>query len=319
MASSVLFNFIVLKLVVQLFWNSALVRPPQFEGPRNRSSNNMPKVMTAFLLRSCLTRGELYAGVFIIGCVNGLAAKAISSVHRIGWQDAVLGTFDVSAVVIAACLAGISLVLSDRTEFVRAVDVTLAAFLLLVIALPMGAASWIAVAMLSLYVLSTQQGPQSLHRGAVILLATTVPMLWSRLVFDLFAKYVLAIDALLVGWVLGTHRHANMVEFADHSGTLAIFPSCSSLANASLGVLCWITISEMAGHKRQPQDVLWCMLVCACVVAVNVLRMSLMGLSYAHYAMLHSPLSELVVNVIILVLVAAISMLGVRRDIFSHA
>jgi hypothetical protein len=274
--------------------------------------------MTA-ILRYCPSRGELYAGVFIIGCVNGLAAKAISSVHRIGWQDAVLGTFDVSAVVIAACFAGISLVLSDRTELARAVDVALAAILLLVIALPIGAASWIAVAMLSIYVLSTQQVSESLHRGAVILLATTVPMLWSRLIFDLFAKYVLAIDALLVGWMLGTDRHANMVEFADHSGTLAIFPSCSSLANVSLGLLCWITISEMTGHRRRPHDILWCGLVCVCVIAVNVLRMSLMGLSYAHYAMLHSPLSELVVNVVILILVAAISMLGVRRDIFSRA
>ena len=274
--------------------------------------------MTAILLRSCPTRGELYAGVFIIGCLNGLAAKAIASVHRLGWQDAVLGTFDVSAVVIAASFAGISLVLSDRTELARAVDVAVAALLLLIIALPIGAASWIAVAMLSLYVLSTQQRSQSLHRGAVILLATTVPMLWSRVIFDLFAKYVLAIDALLVGWMLGTDRHANMVEFADHSGTLAIFPSCSSLANVSLGLLCWITVSELAGHRRRLQDILWCGLVCACVVAVNVLRMSLMGLSYAHYSVLHSPLSELVVNVIILVLVAAISMLGVRRDIFSR-
>jgi len=82
------------------------------------------------------------------------------------------------------------------------------------------------------------QATEAQHLGATILLATTVPMLWSRLFFDLFANFALDVDASLAGWMLGTHRTANMVEFADHSGTLVIFPSCSSLANVSPALLC---------------------------------------------------------------------------------
>jgi hypothetical protein len=228
------------------------------------------------------TRGELFAGLYILGCANGLAAKMILSVHRLGWADAAVGTFDVSAIVVVACFTGISLILADKTDGLDLADLAVAMVVLLIIALPIGAMSWLAVTMLSLYVLLFTQATDSQHRGAVILLAATVPMLWSRLVFDLFASFILAVDASLVGWMLGTHRSGNMVEFADHSGTLVVFPSCSSLANVSLALLCWVTISASVRHQWRAQDIFWCLLACSSVVAVNVIRISLMGLSSAH-------------------------------------
>jgi hypothetical protein len=265
------------------------------------------------------TRGEMFAGLYILGCANGLAAKMILSVHRLGWADAAVGTFDISAIVVVACVTGISLVLADKTGGVRLADLAVAMAVLLTIALPIGAMSWLAVTMLSLYVLLFTHATESQHRGAVILLAATVPMLWSRLVFDLFASLILAVDASLVGWMLGTHRSGNMVEFADHSGTLVVFPSCSSLANVSLAILCWVTISASVRHEWRVQDIFWCLLACSSVVAVNVIRISLMGLSSAHYHMLHAPLAEIALNIIILVLIVAISVLGVRRDVLSRA
>ena len=265
------------------------------------------------------TRGELFAGLYILGCANGLAAKMILSIHRLGWMDAAVGTFDVSVIVVVACLTGISLVLRDRTSGIDSADLAVAMVVLLIITLPIGALSWLAVTMLSLYVVLFTQATESQHRGAVILLAATVPMLWSRLVFDLFASFILAVDASLVGWMLGTHRSGNMVEFADHSGTLVVFPSCSSLANVSLALLCWVTISASVRHEWRAQDIFWCLLACSSVVAVNVIRISLMGLSSAHYQMLHAPLADSVSNIIILVLIFAISVLGVRRDILSRA
>jgi hypothetical protein len=130
-----------------------------------------------------------------------------------------------------------------------------------------------------------------MRRGATILLATTVPMLWSRLLFDFFANFIPEMDATLVAWMfawmLGTHRSRNMVEFTDHSGTLAIFPSCSSLANMSLALLCWVTISMR--HEWRPQDILLCALACVSVAAVNVTPISLTGLSQSNYQGIRSP------------------------------
>src|SRR6266849_2857244 len=101
----------------------------------------------------------------------------------------------------------------------------------------LGGLSWIAVTGLALYILLFTDADQSTRRGAVILLATTVPMVWSRLLFRLFANFILEIDASLVGWLLGADRTGNMVRFVSDSGYLVIMAPCSSLANRSLAVM----------------------------------------------------------------------------------
>lgn len=264
-------------------------------------------------------RGELFAGLFILGCANGLAGKAIQSVNQLGWVDAALGTFDISVIVLASCFAGISVILRDKVGKIRSADIAIGGVLLLIITLPIGAMGWLAVTTLSLYILLFTEADEARRRGVIILLATTVPMLWSRLFFDFFASFILEIDASFVGWILGTHRSGNMVEFADHSGTLVIFPSCSSLANTSLALLCWVTVSQSVRHRWCPQDIFWCLLACVSVFAVNVTRITLMGLSLSHYDAIHSPLGDIIVNVITLSLAAGISILGVKRDAFSSA
>jgi len=61
-----------------------------------------------------------------------------------------------------------------------------------------------------------------------------------------------------------------MVEFADGSGVLVILPACSSLANVSLAFLCWVTVSQLVCHKKSAYDLLWCLMACVSVIAVNV-------------------------------------------------
>jgi hypothetical protein len=189
-----------------------------------------------------------------------------------------------------------------------------AGFIVLVI-LPIGPLSWLAVTALSLYIIFSTNVASS-RRGAFILLATTVPMLWSRLLFRFFANLILQIDASLVGWLLGTHRTGDIVDFADGSGVLVILPGCSSLANVSLAILCWVTVSELAGHKRSAFDLFWCLTACVSVIAVNVTRIGLMGLSQWHYAIIHGSLGEVVGNAIILGLIVGFSVLGARREVF---
>jgi hypothetical protein len=265
------------------------------------------------------TTGELWGALYLLGCANGLGARIISSVRQHGWADAAAGTFDVSVIVVGACVIGISLVLTEQRR-PGWLDVSIALILSILIALPIGAFSWVGVTLLSLYLLATA-GPKAepQRRGAVILLAATVPVLWSRLVFDLFANFILGVDAALVSRILGTQRTGNMVQFADNSGTLVIFSSCSSLANVSLALLCWVTVSQAVQHRRRAQDAFWCLLACCSVIAVNVLRISIMGLSSAHYQVLHSEPAQILLNVIILALVLSISIAGTRRDLFSRA
>jgi hypothetical protein len=272
---------------------------------------------SVFRIASELRRGEYFAGLFILGCVSGFTSRIVQSVNRLGWADALFNTFEISVLIWISCIAGVSLILRDRTLGVRSQELALGTGFVFLVILPIGALSWMAVTGLSLYILFSTVVATS-RRGALILLATTVPMLWSRMLFQFFASLILGADASLVSWLLGTHRTGNLVEFADSSGQLVILPSCSSLANVSLAVLCWVTLSQLVCHKKSLYDLLWCLLACASVVAVNVTRISILGLSQWHYVAFHTAWGDAVTNTIILGLIVGISALGVRRELFRR-
>ena len=264
-----------------------------------------------------LPRGEFFAGLFAIGCLSGLTTRVIQSADRLGWADAFFNLFDVSVIVWISCAAGVSLVLRDRTIGIRSSEFAAGAGFVFLVILPIGPLSWLAVTALSLYVIATTSVASS-RRGALILLATTVPMLWSRLLFQFFADLILQIDGSLVGWILGTRRTGDLVEFADRSGVLVILPACSSLANVSLAFLCWVTVSQLVCHRKSPYDLFWCVMACTSVIALNVARISLMGLSQRHYAALHAPWGDAASSATMLGLIVGFCVLGVRRELFQR-
>ena len=266
-----------------------------------------------------LSRSELFAGLFILGCANGLAGRVIHTINQLGLTNAILDTFGISAIVLTACFLGISFIFDDQNDEMRSADIAVSAVILLLIILPVSAMGWLAVTALSLYILLFTTANKLCRRGAKVLLAVTVPMLWSRLLFDVFTNFILELDASLVALMLGTYRSGNLVEFVDHSGTLLILSSCSSLANASLAMLWWVTISQVVRHRWCHQDILWCLFACLSVVALNVTRLTFMGLSHSLFDAIHSTVGNIVANAITLGLTVLICMLGVRREVFSRA
>ena len=275
------------------------------------------KYASPFAARARVPRAELFAGLFVLGCANGLAVRASRAVTQYGWLDSVFATFNISLVAWAACFAGVFLVFRDKVSQLQLLDLVVAAVFSTLVFLPIASLSWLAVAGLSLYILLFTESSSSDRRGAIILLATTVPMLWSPLLFDFFARFVLEVDASFVSGILGTHRTGNIVEFADHSASLVIFPACSSLSNMSLAFLCWVTLSQLVRHMWNPRDLLWCLLACISVVVINVSRICLMGLSISYYEAIHSFTGNIVTNVIILGFTVGISLLGLRQEVFS--
>jgi len=269
-------------------------------------------------LQHSMSRDEFFAGLYILGCANGIGLRAIKTVNEFGWIDAFLLTFQVSGIVWIACIAGISLILLDKSDEIRVADLIFGAAYLAMIAIPINPAIWVAITALSLYILLLTNPQSARRRGAIILFATAVPMFWSPYLFKFFANFILNLDASMVGWLLNSSRNGNMIRFADNSGYLVIFPGCSSLANVSHAFLAWVTMSQFFRHRWSNQDMVWLLLACAAVVVVNVTRMSIMGISPSYYALLHNPFGEMVVNLIILGVTVGFCMIGVRREIFSR-
>jgi hypothetical protein len=135
------------------------------------------------VLRSSIPRDEFFAGLYILGCANGLLGRFIQSISFDGWTGAALG-LDINVIVLFTCFAGLSAMLSGEKEELRPSDLVVAVVFLCFIILPIFALSWVAVTGLSLYILLFANRSSSRRRGAVILLALTVPMLWSRLMFQ---------------------------------------------------------------------------------------------------------------------------------------
>jgi hypothetical protein len=269
-------------------------------------------------LRNSIPRNEFFAGLYILGLANGLVGRLSSTSNFDDWTG-VVQSLDLNVIVLFACFAGVSAFFCDNREQIRTTDLAVAAVFLMFTALPISGLSWLAVTGLSLYILLFANGNAARRRGAVILLALTVPMLWSQMLFRVFAKLILDIDAFLVASMMGTDRIGNMVGFADGSGHMVILPACSSLTNMSLAFLCWVSITQWAEHRWSAVDVLWSLLVCMSVIAVNITRISLMGLSYWHYEVFHSELGNAVANFIMLCLMIGFSVLGARRELFSRA
>ena len=275
-----------------------------------------PRGALVAALRSSMARDEFFAGLYILGCANGFGASIIRAQIAGDWTG---GTQHISVIALFACLAGISLFLRDKDDEIRTADLVVAGAFLVGIAVPVAEMNWAAVTALSFYILLFANNGGARRRGALILLALTVPMLWSRLLFAFFAKIFLVVDATFVSWLLGTARSGNIVGFADGSGNLVILPACSSLANMSLAFLCWVAVSQWVEHRSSWQDYFWCFLACASVVAVNVARISIMGLSHWHYMTFHYGWGATAANAIILLLTVGFTVLGCRRELFSRA
>ena len=268
------------------------------------------------MVRAAMPRDEFFAGLFILGCANGLMGRILLGFDTDGWIGVLGG--NISVIVWLACFAGVSLVLREHRQELRSTDLAVGVVFLILVMLPIFALSWVAVTGLSLYLLLFANGGSERRRGALILLALTVPMLWSGLIFRFFMVPLLEFDASLAAWILGTDRVGNVFRFADGSGSVVVLPACSSVANISLAFLCWVSVTQWFKHPWSVMDIFWSLLACTSVIAVNVIRISLMGLSPWHHDLIHNEWGNMVTNFIILGLTVLISVVGARREIFSR-
>src|SRR5215471_1337362 len=269
-------------------------------------------------LQQSLPRNELFAGLYVVACANGLVGRSIQTFNLEGLTGAILG-LELNVIVLFACFAGVYLIATSNRDEIRTLDLVVALGFLGLVILPIYAVSWAAVTGLSLYILFFANDGAERRRGALILLALSVPMLWSRLVFQFFARPLLELDATMAAWLLGTERTGNLVRFADNSGYMLITPACASFGNMTYAFLCWVVVSQWVNHRWRPIDLLWLFLACASVVAINVTRIALTGQSQANFQLIHNQYGEVVEGTIFLCLIVGFSVIGARRELFPRA
>jgi hypothetical protein len=266
-----------------------------------------------------MRRDQFFCGLLILAAANGLEGFVVNSVVTQGWSEALVGLFGVSAVVWIACFAASGLLYGSRLdEVVTIPDAVTGLGVFSLTILPFARFSWLALAGLSLYMLCVAPARSPRRRGALIALAVTGPMLWGPALMEAFGTQILRADAILVSTLIETDRVGSIFSGAVGSNGLpthfAIGPPCSSLHGMSIAILVWITISNSFGTAWSARYLAWGLFAAVSVLAVNVSRLSLIGLFPAYYPSIHgSPGSEIAAW-LSLALVVAISLLGIGRE-----
>jgi hypothetical protein len=263
-------------------------------------------------------RRHLYCGLAVVGFANGTSDRIGEALSRDSMLSAMLATFGISVVVWSAALAAIWLLLHAEHQPVRKTDIAVAALAAAAMLVPIPPLSWLALTGIAVY-LAGSIPPGPMRRAAVILAAMTIPMFWSRLLFAALSGPILAIDANLVSWVVGTESDANMVPFADGSGVLFLEPACSSLTNVSLVVLCGVLIVKAYDQPWSAGIVRAMIAACLATIAINVCRMSLIGAFPAYYDTIHGPVGVTLAEWLTIIAVAGIYAGGIRNNEPAHA
>jgi exosortase/archaeosortase family protein len=260
-----------------------------------------------------LPRNALMTGLFALGLANGFALAIIEALSTGPALGALANTFGVSAIVWVACAVGLAYSAREPGPPTGRLDRLVAVAATLAFLVPVPYLCWLTLSALALYAIRTSAPDSFARRGAFILLAATVPMFWSRAVFSMLSETLLSFDATLVAWLVGTAHSGNTIAFADGSGYLWIAPACSSLVNVSLAFLCWVLFTRLSERRPSRASFAWCLLACAAVIAINVLRLALLALYPQHFELIHGPVGQALANWVTLAAMAGITWYGAQR------
>ena len=261
-----------------------------------------------------LTRAELLSSLYVLSTANALLPLIVGGIANDGLIYAVLNTFEVSAIVWGGLVLGIAYSLRGDGS-VRLGDKVLSVVTVLGCMLPLGVATWGFVTLVALYGIlsSRRKAGDWQYRAGWAFLATTVPMFWSKRLFNLFSETILAVDATFVSSITQTERISNLVAIPGGKGYLQIAAQCSSLANISLAVLCWVLFTQATGVRWQIANLVWCSVACLAVISINVIRISMIGFYPHYYELLHGPIGNTVASWMTIFTVLTICYYGVGR------
>ena len=100
---------------------------------------------------------------------------------------------------------------------------------------------------------------------------------------------------------------------------LFLEPACSSLTNVSLALLCGVLVVKLYDRAWSPTVVRTIFVACLATVAINIIRISLIGILPAYYDAIQGPVGATVAEWITNFAVVAIYAGGVQPNAPAHA
>jgi len=242
-----------------------------------------PTTKTAYL-----SRGSAFAAAGVLAALN---AQADHIILDLSWQsplDALINLGGISAVIWAAMAAAWKIGGEGNRPLRGSADVAILSIIIFFSFIPISYAAQAGLLLCACYLLGTaDRHDDAERRTALVLLALTGPLIWGRLLLRVFETPILALDARLVGATIGSSVDGNIVRFADGSGRFIIGDPCSSVHNMSLAIVLWTTAAMLFKIRIDRQYVMIGVAMAGLMFALNVVRLSILGLFPAHFDYLH--------------------------------
>jgi len=259
--------------------------------------------------------GELLSIAVISLVCNALLSTIVMGFVTDGILYSLANTFEISAIVWIGLYIGLQYLKNSHSRNNTWIERVLVLVLFVFCILPLGPFTWVIISGTAIYLICSAVDAASFRaRGGWILLGVTVPMFWSKRLFNLFSEFLLSIDAMLVSSITRTERISNLVVMPGNRGYLQIAAPCSSMANVSLAILCWVVFTQTKNAPWRVANLLWCSLACLFVIAINTTRIALIGFFPERYELIHGPVGSTIVSWITLTVVVCTCYFGV-----SHA
>lgn len=234
-----------------------------------------------------VSRAGLFAGAGVLAAINAQADTLIFTFTKIPLATALSWLGGVSAVIWFALFATLKIGLEPDDDRATARDTAILAATVMLSFLPITHAAVVAVLLTGSYLFATSRHGSSSRRVALVLLALTGPLLWGRLLLNVFAAPILALDANVVGTMIGSPVIGNVVEFADHGKSFLIGGPCSSVHNISLAIVLWATAAALFELRIDRRYIATGLAMVSWMFAINVVRLAAIGLFPADFDTLH--------------------------------
>ena len=234
-----------------------------------------------------LHRGSIFAAAGVLAALNAEAGQIIGTLTFQSPIEAVLGLAGISAVIWAAMAAAWKIGSESRLRFGGRADVAVLGAVIALSLLPLSFAAQAGLLLCGIYLLLTSPRWDAGRRAAFVLLALTGPLIWGRILLNLFATPILALDAHIVAGLIGTHVDGNVFNAAADGKRFVIGSLCSSVHNISLAIVLWTTAAMMFNIRVDRCYVGVGIAMALFMFALNIARLATIGLFPDHFVYLH--------------------------------
>jgi hypothetical protein len=242
-----------------------------------------------------IRRAGAFAGAGVLAALNAQADQIIGALKFQSLDDVLFqsvvqvfgGLAGISAVMWLAMYAALKIGFEDQLDRLRPTDLYVLATVIFLSFVPISYAAQAGLLLCAAYLFATSRGGDPCRRVSLMLLALTGPLLWGRVVLQIFAVPILALDAHLVGAVTGTAVEGNTVRFAGENLRMMIAGPCSSVHNMSLAIVLWTAAAALFNVRVDRAYVVIGVAMVAWMFTLNVARLTSIALFPSHFVFLH--------------------------------